>query len=455
MKKLEVRFTRGVGDSLHVGTLAEDRGRVYFEYAPAFLNTGLNLSPFRLPFEAGLFEHNDREFGPLPGVFDDSLPDGWGLLLMDRHFRSQGLNPRGISPLDRLSWLGTRTMGALTYHPPTDRENVDATTFDLHDLARQSQELLTGAAVDVLPQLLRAGGSPGGARPKVLVGLNPDTDGVISGEDDLPAGYEHWIVKFAADTDSPDAGAVEYAYSLMATAAGIDMPPTRLFTTSESDRFFGVKRFDRSSTNRRYHIHTFGNLIQSNFRIPSADYADLLKATSLLTRNHQDVLRAFRRMAFNVLAHNRDDHVKNFAFLLNDATNDWTLSPAYDLLHTPGLGPNAPPLSHTMTIVGEGKHPARPHMLRLAEQSNISTRDAIAIIDEVHSAITRWSTFATKAKVSPAITRQLAKSLTKLAQTAEYPKLSKRVEKSLKNLGNHKESSDCDNNVGETEFAEG
>jgi len=245
----------------------------------------------------------------------------------------------------------------------------------------------------------------------VLVGFNPDTGSVISGEDDLPTGYEHWIVKFAAYTDAADAGAVEYAYSLMAVAAGIDMPPTQLFTTSEGDRFFGVKRFDRTN-NRRYHVHTFGNLIQSNFRIPSADYADLLKATSLLTRNHQDVLRVFRRMVFNVLAHNRDDHVKNFAFLLNDTTNDWTLSPAYDLLHTPGLGPNG---EHTMTVVGEGKRPTRSHMLRLAEQSRISTRDATAIIDEVHSATTRWQTFAAKAKVSSATTRQIAKSLTKLA----------------------------------------
>jgi len=461
MKKLEVYFTRGGGDdSLHVGTLAEERGRVYFEYASAFLATGLNLSPFRLPFEGSLFEHTDRDFGPLPGIFDDSLPDGWGLLLMDRHFRSQGLNSRGISPLDRLSWLGTRTMGALTYHPPADRENVDVAVFDLHDLARQSQELLAGSAADVLPQLLLAGGSPGGARPKVLVGFNPDTGGVISGEDDLPTGYEHWIVKFAAKTDSPDTGAVEYAYSLMAVAAGIDMPPTRLFTTAEGDRFFGVKRFDRGSArgagvspalcvplakpqedvkssspdagrmpaghagetpasratphetnNRRYHVHTFGNLIQSDFRIPSADYADLLKATSLLTRNHQDVLRAFRRMAFNVLAHNRDDHVKNFAFLLNDVTGDWTLSPAYDLLPTPGLGPNG---EHTMTLAGEGRTPTRHHMLRLAEQINITHRDAIAIIDQIQSATTNWPTFAAQVEVSQTTARETTKSLPQL-----------------------------------------
>ncbi len=169
MKKLDVRFTRSPGDSLPAGTLAEDRGLVYFEYTAEFLATGLNLSPFRLPFEPGLFEHRNREFGPLPGLFDDSLPDGWGLLLMDRHFRSLGLNLAEISPLDRLAWLGTRTMGALTYHPPANRMESDAGTFDLHNLARQSQQILSGSAVDVLPELLRAGGSPGGARPKVCL----------------------------------------------------------------------------------------------------------------------------------------------------------------------------------------------------------------------------------------------------------------------------------------------
>ncbi len=417
MKKLEVSFSRSPGDLLPAGTLAEDRGRVYFEYAADFLATGLSLSPFRLPFEPGLFEHRDREFGPLPGVFDDSLPDGWGLLLMDRHFRSLGRSLAEISPLDRLAWLGTRTMGALTYHPPASRDDTDASVFDLTRLARQSQEILTGSVVDVLPQLLKAGGPPGGARPKVLVGYNPDTGGVLSGEDDLPKGFEHWIVKFMAKEDSPDAGAIEYAYSLMARQAGIDMPSTRLFETAEGDRFFGIKRFDRDR-NRRYHIHTFGNLIHSNFRIPSADYADLLKATSLLTRNHQDVLRAFRRMAFNVLAHNRDDHVKNFAFMLLDDTTgstgspqggDWALTPAYDLLFTPGPGGE-----HTMTIAGEGRNPGRSHMLELAEQSDVSKREADAVIDEVQSAIAHWPDHAAEAGVTKATARQIAQSLSRI-----------------------------------------
>jgi serine/threonine-protein kinase HipA len=408
MKKLDVRFTRRSGEAMPVGTLAEDRSQVYFEYARDFLDTGLNLSPFRLPLQVGLFVHRDREFGPLPGLFDDSLPDGWGRLLMDRHFRALGRNLSEISPLDRLSWLGTRTMGALTYHPPADGADTDASVFDLHDLARQSQEILAGSAADVLPELLRAGSSPGGARSKVLVGFNPHTGYLLSGEGDLPDGFEHWIVKFAAETDEPDVGAVEYAYSLMARDAAIDMPPTRLFETSAGDRFFGIKRFDRAG-NRRHHVHSFGNLIQANFRIPSTDYADLLKATSLLTRSHQDVLRAFRRMVFNVLAHNRDDHVKNFAFLLDDTTGDWTLTPAYDLLYTPGPGGE-----HTMTLNGEGRTPGRAHMLHLAERADVSGREAAAIIEEARAAVARWPDLAAEAEVPKASARKVAHFLPKL-----------------------------------------
>ena len=405
MKQLEVRFTHGPTKAQKVGILAEDRRRIYFEYDSEFLATGWSLSPFHLPFEPGLFEHTDYQFGPLPGLFDDSLPDGWGLLLMDRYFRSLRLDPAEVSPLDRLSWLGTRTMGALTYHPPTDAEDLDCSVFDLHDLARQSQNILSGAAEEVLPQLLRAGGSPGGARPKVLVGFNPATGNIVSGEDELADGFEHWIVKFSPDADSADAGPIEYAYSLMAAGAGVDMPETRLFETREGDRFFGVKRFDRRG-NRRFFVHTFGNLIQANFRVPSADYADLLKATSLLTRDHQEVVRTFRRMVFNVFAHNRDDHVKNSAFLLDATTGDWRLTPAYDLLFTTGPGGE-----HSMTVAGEGRNPDRSLMLQLARQTDISEREAERIIEQVRSAVSSWPDHASKGGVSAAGTKRIGKSI--------------------------------------------
>jgi serine/threonine-protein kinase HipA len=392
-----------------VGDLADDRGRVYFEYAAGFLATGLELSPFRLPAEPGLTEHRDRGFGPLPGLFDDSLPDGWGLLLMDRHFRSLGLNPAGVGPLERLAWLGTWTMGALTYHPPDARDDAGGGVLDLHDLATHSQEILDGPAVDVLPELLRAGGSPGGARPKVLVGLEPGTGRVISGQDHLPEGFEHWMVKFAAKSDDPEAGPLEYAYSLMAREAGIEVPLARLFETSAGDRFFGVRRFDREG-NRRRHVHTFGNLIHSNFRIPSADYQDLLRATRLLTRNHEDVLRAFRLTVFNVLAHNRDDHVKNFAFILDDERGDWALAPAYDLMFAPGPGGE-----HSMTVAGEGRAPNRSHLLALAEGAEVSRREAEAVIEEVRAAVARWSDHARAAGVTAATAGMIARALPRLA----------------------------------------
>jgi serine/threonine-protein kinase HipA len=409
MKKLNVRFTHNPGKSEKVGILAEDHGRVFFEYDPDFLDSGYSLSPFQLPFEGGLFEHKDHQFGQLPGVFDDSLPDGWGLLLMDRHFHKLNLNPAGTSGLDRLSWLGTRTMGALTYHPAENCENLDVTAFNLHNMAYQSQEILAGKAKDILPQLLRAGGSPGGARPKVLVGFNPVTGEIISGEEDLAEGYEHWIIKFSTRIDANTEGVIEYAYSLMAASAGINIPVTKLFETSEGDRFFGIKRFDRNG-NQRFHIHTFGNLIQANFRIPSADYTDYLKATSLLTRNHQEVLQAFRRMIFNILAHNRDDHVKNFSYLLNDQTNEWSLSPAYDLLYTSGINGE-----HTMSIAGEGKNPEQVHIFKLAKQVNVSKQDTERIITEVQSAIVNWPTYAAKAGVSQTNTDRIALILKKIA----------------------------------------
>ena len=197
MKRLEVYFALVPDDSQLVGVLAEERGRVFFEYAAPWLARGLNLSPVRLPLREGLHEHRDGAFGPLPGLFDDSLPDGWGLLLMDRYLRKRGVDPRSLSALDRLAWVGDRAMGALKYRPASEAPG-DGGRFELHELAREAGEILSCKADDVLPQLARAGGSAGGARPKVLVGYNEQTGEVISGAQELPAGFEHWIVKFSA-----------------------------------------------------------------------------------------------------------------------------------------------------------------------------------------------------------------------------------------------------------------
>jgi serine/threonine-protein kinase HipA len=401
MKQLEVRLVRQPGEERVIGRLAETGAggrRVYFEYDPDFLRDPLWLSPFKLPPQPGLIEHRDYAFGPIFGLFDDSLPDGWGLLLMDRFFQQRGSALAEVSVLDRLAYLGTRTMGALTYHPPADLGEQQAQILDLYEMARASQRVIEGDTAEVLPQLLRAGGSPGGARPKVLVGVHGDA--LLSGEDDLPPGYTHWLIKLHALKDSRDVGPGELAYALMARSAGITIPPTRLFETPEGGRFFGVERFDRQG-NHRYHVHTFGNLIQTNFRIPSCDYHQLLEVTRVLTRNHQDVLECYRRMVFNVLTHNRDDHVKNFAFRLTD-DGEWTLAPAYDLVFS-----NGPGGEHTMTIGGEGRRPARGHLLQLAEPAGIPNREAQAIIDAVAAAAADWGGHAREAGVSRKTTKMI------------------------------------------------
>jgi len=356
----------------------------------AFLAKNLWLSPYKLPLKSELFEHKDRDFSPVFGLFDDSLPDGWGLLLMDRYLRKQGYDIETLSVLDRLAFLGENTMGALIYEPALDLRPRDKSPFDLHNLSIQSQDILSGKTDEVLPQLMLAGGSPGGARPKVLVGVY--NENMVSGETDLAENFEHWIIKFAAENDFPDAGPVEYAYSLMAREAGIKMTETRLFNTQEEDRFFGIKRFDRSG-NKRFHVHTFGNLIHSNFRFPSQDYDHFFKLVINLTKNYQDLLRAFRQMVFNIFANNRDDHVKNVAFIMNHE-GKWSLSPAYDLVYSPGPGGE-----HSMTVLGEGKAPTKADIYKLGEKHGIKKRAVSLIVEQVSDATNRFQTHAQAAGV--------------------------------------------------------
>ena len=378
---------------------------MFFQYDPAFLQRGISLSPYKLPAISGLCEHRDHEFGPLPGVFEDSLPDGWGRLLMDRHFRRVGLDPTTLSPLDRLAYLGARTMGALTYHPPSVVD-AEAERIDLFELGRNAEEVLTGDAAEVLPQLVRAGGSPGGARPKVLVGTRGAE--FRSGEGDLPAGFTPWLLKFSARADALHAGPLEYAYARMAEAAGIRIPAVRLFETGTGRsrrRHFAVERFDRLPGNGRIHAHTFANLVHANFRIPSTDYETLLRVTRALTRHRGDLLMAYRQMVFNVAAHNRDDHAKNFAFLMSES-GEWRLSPAYDPTFARGPGGE-----HSMAVAGEGRLPARSHCLEVAASVGVPPREAVEAIEQVNAVVEAWSSFADEAAVPRKIEREVAAAL--------------------------------------------
>ncbi len=326
---------------------------------------------------------------------------------MDRFFRSIDVDPATVSVLDRLLYLGNRTMGALTYHPPANLDKPNATPVNLHELAAEARQVFAGKSANILPLLMRAGGSPGGARPKVLVGFNPESLEMLAGEDDLPAGFEHWMVKFPSNKDGNSEGVVEYAYSLMARAAGIKMEETRLFAGNKGEQFFGVKRFDRQAGNKRRHFHSFGSLIQVNFRIPACDYADLFKTTSLLTRNYPDLEQVYRLMVFNVLAHNRDDHAKNFAFLLDDQTGEWSFAPAFDLTFARGPGGE-----HTTTVLGEGVQPTRQQCVHLACRFDIITARAEIIFDQVAKAVSSWPKFAALAGVQQEAVQQIGSFIT-------------------------------------------
>lgn len=406
MQRLEVKLDWGDGQVV-VGTLAERERRVYFEYDSTFLKAPLPISPFKLPARPGLFEHEERGFGQVFGVFNDSLPDGWGLLLMDREFRKRGVDPFRLSILDRLAYIGTRGMGALTYHPATGGGGEEPLRIDLDALAGQAERILEGSAEELLPALRIAGGSAGGARPKVLVGVRDDGH-LISGTADLPEGYRPFLIKFPAQEDPADVGPLEAAYARMAEQAGIEMSATRLFETPGGSRHFGAERFDRVG-NLRLHMHTLGGLLHASHRLPSLDYEGLLRATLELTKDHRQMEEAFRRMAFNVLAHNRDDHVKNFSFLM-DRAGAWRLAPAYDLVFCEG-----PRREHTMAVAGEAVRPTEHDMLRVAEACDVDVRRAREIVQHVRDVVGQWSRFARDTGVTKATEQRVAPAIAGLA----------------------------------------
>ena len=402
MRKLEVRLSWGRSE-VHVGTLAEEGRGIYFEYSDELLDHPLPISPFMLPPRPGLFEEKEGVYDGLFGVFNDSLPDGWGLLLMDREFRRRGLDPARITPLDRLAYLGTRAVGALIYHPPSEEEEEPA-SLDLGRVAEQAERVVRGSQEAVLPELLLAGGSPGGARPKVLVGFNEDTGEMISGTSALPQGFRHFMVKFGAEADGPEMGLVEAAYARMAAEAGITVPMTRIFETEKGRRYFGAERFDRVGDGR-LHAHTLGGLLHASHRIPSVEYDAFLRVALELTKDYRQQLEAFRRMAFNVFAHVRDDHTKNFSFLMNPE-GEWTLAPAYDLVFSHGIAG-----WHTMAVAGEALNPGRDELLKVGESCGVERKIALEILDQVREAVAGWDAYSKEVGLAGSVAKEIGGKL--------------------------------------------
>ena len=368
-----------------IGRLAHKERVIYFEYSKEFLNSSLQLSPYKLPLRAGVFVCDDDVFEGLFGLFGDSLPDGWGRLLLDRHFMNSGVNYNEITPLDRLSYIGAYGTGALSYEPIVEDTHISVSDqLILDDLAVASKEILKGESEEMLETLLTLGGSSAGARPKVMVQLSEDKKSIVHGAQALQSGYEHWLVKFASSHDSEDIAKVEYIYSLMAKDAGIEMSETTLLE-SRGNHYFATKRFDRIG-DARVHMHSVAGLTHSDFRVPMLDYDDLLALTLHLTKDVTELYKMFRLAVFNLLAHNRDDHAKNFSFLM-EGDGTWKLSPAYDLTFSYGPGGE-----HSTTYLGEGRSPNKETLLALAKKHNIS--DGKKVIEEIEAAIRGFESYS-------------------------------------------------------------
>ncbi len=400
----EVKVGLNFGDKIiPVGRLAINNRQIYFQYHDSFIEQNLNISPFHLPLKSEVFTFEYNLFEGLGGVFNDSLPDGWGRLLFDRFARASGILPSDITPLDRLTHVGLSGLGALVYEP--DRStNENSDNINLDTLAKQTQEVLDGASDEVLQDLLALNGSSAGARPKALIGLNNDYTNIIHGTHDLPESYAPWIVKFSSAQDGADAGAIEYVYALMARKAGISMPEVHLFEAKKGAGYFAVKRFDRNGK-ERFHMHTACGLLHSDFRVPSLDYEDLIALTSTLTKDAREIEKLYQLAVFNVLGHNRDDHSKNFTFLM-DQKGEWKLSPAYDLTFSSG-----PRGEQSTMVVGEGRNPSVDHLVKLGQKAKIAKTRISEIIDQTQMALSNWEVVAKEYGVSADNIRLIGKRL--------------------------------------------
>ena len=396
MKKISVYY-EGWGERWLLGTLADDGQRLLFEYSAEALHQGLELSPRNLALRALAYGDFPAHQMRLPGLVADALPDGWGLLLMDRLFRKNGRDPASVSPLDRLAFINGRALGALTFEP-SQKMDLPAEDVQLLEWAQQARVIIAGRDSDALRALAVMGGSPHGARPKVLVHYNP-ASGYMS---TTPfEGSAAWLVKFQAQDEHKEVCAIEALYAELAGAFGLDMPATRYFNLDKKLAGFGIERFDVED-GMRVPVHTLAGLMHANFRLPSSvDYLTFLRATRFITRSQVEVDKAFERAVFNVVFNNRDDHAKNLSYRMGRDCA-WRLAPGYDLTYCEGPGDE-----HQMDVCGEGRNITRANMRVLARQGGVDAAFAQAAMDRALAVAQTFTASAKRHAIRPATVKTL------------------------------------------------
>ena len=398
----------------------ETRSVGVFQYDPAFVGAGIEVAPLTMPTRETPYEFpalNRETFKGLPGMLADALPDRFGNRLIDTWLADTGKSPEVFNPVDRLCYIGRRGIGALEFEPAlrkhTRAKNLEvARLVDLANRVLGERANLAGRLdgkndAEALEDILSVGTSAGGARPKAVLAWNPKTGEFRSGQLDADEGFEHWLLKFDgvsnnSDTELADPagyGKIEYAYALMARAAGITMSECRLHHEGGRSHFI-TKRFDRGDTGRKGHVQSLGAMQHFDFNDPSAySYEQAVMTIRDLDLGMVAVEEQFRRAVFNVMARNQDDHVKNISFLM-DRSGKWSLSPAYDVAYA--YNPNGTwTRDHQMSMAGRRNGFERDDILRFAASIGVKKRRALEISDKVSASVQDWGKHAEAAEVAP------------------------------------------------------
>jgi serine/threonine-protein kinase HipA len=406
-----------------VGAVALDPklGYYAFEYQPAFLRSGIELAPLTMALAAAsepfvFTDLPEATYRRLPGLLADALPDDFGNALINAWMAREGVRPEHITALDRLAYMGRRGMGALEFKPARGPKPAKkATAIELSTLVESARRAVQGEldtdrnAEAALAQIIQVGTSAGGARAKAVVSWNPSTNEIRAGQFDVQPGFEHWLIKFdGVGTDerlgvSQDYGRIEYAYHLMALKAGIVMSPSRLLEENGRAHFM-TKRFDREG-NAKHHVQTLCGLAHLDYRQKAThDASQFLMTIDRLGIGYSALEEGFRRIAFNVMAANCDDHTKNISFLLREG-GAWELAPAYDVTYA--YNPAGEwTYQHLMSVTGKFASISREDLMALADRFGVGT--AAKVLAEVSAAVASWPDFSRTAKVSASEEQRIA-----------------------------------------------
>ena len=399
------------GTRIGIVSFDDDSGLAGFEYAPEFIGSGIEVSPIVMPLSGRVYTFPElprRTFHGLPGLLADSLPDKFGNAVIDAWLRTQGRSPESFNPVERLCYTGSRGMGALEYVPsrgPGARESdiiaVDRLVQLSSEILQSRENMLVTADENAMQEIIRVGTSAGGARAKAIIAWNESTGEIRSGQIDAGEGFGYWIIKFDGVSsngdkegdDHPQYTRIEYACYLMALRAGIRMNECRLY--EESGRYhFMTRRFDRDPvTGGKIHMQSLGGIAHFDYNMPGVySYEEAVRIMRRLRISNTEIAQFYRRMVFNVLARNQDDHVKNISFLM-DRTGRWHLSPAYDVTYA--YNPDCMWTgSHQMTVNGKRDAITRRDLLESARNMDVKQSEANHIIDMIAESLKDWRTFA-------------------------------------------------------------